>query len=49
MVRKGFDRSHPPQDAKVVHTPSTGSSPEKTGVVPLAIPSQSGGGLTPDE
>jgi hypothetical protein len=49
MVHKGFKGSVPPQMANVVHTPSTGSSPEKTGVVPLAIPSQSGGGLTPHE
>lgn len=46
MLRKGSEPFTPPQVARVVHTPSTGSSPEKTGVVRLAIPSPLGGGFT---
>jgi len=49
MLYKGSEPLTPPQDAKVVHMPSTGSSPEKTGVVRLSIPSPLGGGLFPHE
>ena len=49
MVPKGFKLFIPPQVSVVIHTRSTGSSPEKTGVVRLAIPSPLGGGFSPHE